>query len=263
MPTIYEIHLGIYYPGELPSTIAEIDNDWENTLKGKRSKIITNLQRRVPDTDTYKEVIVERSNLGYTDFIGSDHPRHDEIMLKRQIKMEASASDYIANRDAAFEEGGDFEVGVSRGKSKFSRGKEIILQVVGDKDKFIGAVPKLQLCLLGKKSVLEATIESGTVDNLITSDDLKPFFKADRYVASVVATVNKYLTQVAYALRAGWSDSDIENKIATKANNELSGYVNDKMLNPDLDPSACVIEIKKDVTTGRWGVRVVEATPTS
>ena len=120
MPVIYDVHFGLRYPGELPGTIAEIDNDWENTLKGKRSKIITNLQRKVPDEATYKDVIVERSNLGYTDFIGSDHPRHDEIMLKRQIKMDASAADYIANRDAAFEEGGDFEVGVSRGKSKFS-----------------------------------------------------------------------------------------------------------------------------------------------
>jgi len=261
MPTIYDIHLGIRYPGELPATIAEIDDDWETTFKGKRSKIITNLQRKIPDEATYKEVIVDRSNLGYADFIGTDHPDYDAIMLKREIKMDASSADYIANRDAAFEAGGAFETGVTTGKSKFSRGKQIILQVVGDRDKFLGAIPKLRLCLLGKKAVLEDVIEEGTVDSLAVSDDLKPFFKSPRYVASVVASANKWLSLVVYALRAGWSDSDIESKITTKANDELAGYVNSAMVNPDLDPAACKIEIVKDPETGRWGIRVVEATP--
>jgi len=259
MGVIYDVHLGLLSPSELPSTFDEVRDDWNSTLKSKRQKIITNLKRVVPDESAYITKIVDRSNAGYKEFIGTTHPRYDEIMLKREIKMEAAKSRYISNRDAAFQAGGDFETGVDRGKDAFRNNAAIIWQVVGDRDKIYGPTPKARYALEGKKDLLEDLITSA--DNLITSTELKPFFKYRRYVPSVVASINKWLSYVAYALRAGWSDADINNKIATKANDELAGYVNSAMINPDLDPTASKIEISKDAATGRWGVHIVEATP--
>jgi len=259
MGVIYDVHLGLLSEAELPTRFDEVRDDWETTLKSKRAKIITNLQAVIPDESAYVSKVVDRSNVAYSDFIRSDHPRYDEIMLKRQIKMEAAKSDYITNRDAAFAEGGRFETQVSARKDFFRRNAVIIWMVTGDRDKIYGAVPKAKYVLLGNKTLAEEVLTSA--DHLITSTELKPFFKYRRYVPSVVASINKWLTYVAYALKAGWSDADIDSKIATKANDELTGYVNDAMMNPDLDPTTSAITIEKDASTGRWGVRITEATP--
>jgi len=259
MGVIYDVHLGLLSEAELPTRFDEVRDDWKNTLKGKRDKIKTNLEAVIPDESAYVSKIVDRSNTEYSEFIGTTHPRYDEIMLKREIKMEASKSDYITNRTNAFAEGGDFEKGVEDGAGKFRRGAVIIWMVTGDRDKIYGCVPKARYVLLGKQAILEELI--GTPDHLITNTELKPFFKYRRYVPSVVASINKWLTYVAYALKAGWSDSDIDSKIASKANNELAGYVNSAMMNPDLDPANSTIKIEKDASTGRWGVRITEATP--
>ena len=259
MGVIYDVHLGLLSEAELPTRFDEVADDWMNTLKAKRAKIINNLKAVIPDEAAYISKIVDRSNTEYSNFIRSDHPRYDEIMLKRQIKMEAAKSDYITNRDAAFEEGGKFETQVTARKQFFRRNAVIIWMVTGDRDKIYGPTPKARYALEGKKAILEELITSA--DNLITNTELKPFFKYRRYVPSVVATINKWLTYIAYALKAGWSDADINNKIATKANDELMGYVNSAMMNPDLDPANSAIKIEKDASTGRWGIRITEATP--
>ena len=259
MGVIYDVHLGLLSEAELPTRFDEVRDDWETTLKSKRAKIINNLKAVIPDESAYVSKIVDRSNTEYSEFIRSDHPRYDEIMLKRQIKMESAKSDYITNRDNAFAEGGKFETRVSERKQFFRRNAVIIWMVTGDRDKIYGCVPKARYALLGKQAILEELVTSA--DHLITNTELKPFFKYRRYVPSVVATINKWLTYVAYALKAGWSDADIDSKIATKANDELAGYVNSAMMNPDLDPTTSAIKIEKDASTGRWGVRITEATP--
>jgi len=260
MAVIYEVHFGLLLQSEIPEDFAKVGDDWNSTLKSKRAKIIENLQRVVPDEDAYLSKIVDRSNKGYAEFIGTGHERYDEIMVKREIKMTKAKSDYITNRNNAFAEGGDFEKGVDANKEAFKRNAVVTWMVTGDRDKIYGAIPKLKYALRGKKALLEGVITSDK-DHLITSTELKPFFKYPRYVPSVVASCNKWLTHVAYAVLAGWSDDDINNKIASKGNAELAGFINSSMLNPDLDPANCKLEIKKDATTGRWGIYFVEATP--
>lgn len=260
MATIYEVHFGLLNVGELPTEVSEIADDWETTFKGKRSKILSNLQRVIADESDYNDKIVDRSNTGYQDFLGSGHALLDEIMLKRKVKMPARASDYITNRNAAFQEGGAFESGITNNKSAFATNVKVTLRVVGDKDKIWGAVPKLRLCLAGKKTLLEEMLND-TYDHLITSNDLKAFFKSNRTIPAIVATVNKALTLIVYAIDAGYDDTWITNNIANAYNTELANYVNADMVNADLDAANCGITIEKDSTTGRWGVKVVEATP--
>ncbi|MCD6132342.1 MAG: hypothetical protein J7J61_09605 [Candidatus Hydrothermae bacterium] len=259
MAEIYAVHLGLLAQGEIPSTFDEVRDDWGSTLKSKRSKIIQNLQRVIPDESAYTAKIKDRSNEEYAEFIRSDHPKYDEIMLKREIKMDLAKSRYITNRDNAFVEGGNFETGVTNAKDKFRSNTVVTWMVTGDRDKIYGLVPKAKYVLLGKKALAEELFTSA--DHLITSTDLKPFFKHRRTVPAVVATINKWMTMVAYAVLAGWSDSDIDTKIASKGNAELADYVNDALVNPDLDYTACTISIEKDATTGRWGIKIVEATP--
>ncbi|RLG60592.1 hypothetical protein DRN86_02125 [Candidatus Geothermarchaeota archaeon] len=259
MATIYEVHLGILLASEIPEDFDEVRDDWETTLKGKRTKIHTNLSRVVPDEDAYLDVIVNRSNAGYGEFIGTDHPRFDEISLKRELKMERAKSIYITNRNNAFAEGGAFETGVTGNKEKFRMNAIVTWMVTGDRDKIYGLVPKAKYILQGKKSLFDAVV--GNMDHVINETELKPFFKYARYIPSVVATINKWMTQVAYAILVGKDDTYIDTKIASKGNDELAGYVNANMLNPDLDPTTSAITIEKDATTGRWGVKIVEATP--
>ena len=260
MAEIYNVHLGILNLGELPSEVSEIGDDWEITFKGKREKILTNLQRVVPDEDAYKEIIVNRSNAGYAEFVSESHPDYNKIMLKRKVKMPARASDYITNRNNAFAEGGDFEEGITNSKNAFLNNVKIILRVVGDRDKIVGAIPKAKLVLLGKKALFDE-VKSDTYDHIIKSTELKPFFKYRRTLATVVATLNYYLSYVVYAVDAGYDDTWIQDNIVNDANAELASYVNADLVNPDLDPANCKIEITKDTTTGRWGVHIVEATP--
>ena len=262
MAEIYRVHLGILEEGELPTEISEIKDDWVNTIKGKRTKIITNLSRVVPDETAYNNVIVARSNDGYKEFIGEDHPDFDRIMLKRITKMPARASDYITNRNNAFTEGGDFEKGVDESSDAFINNLKVILRVVGDKDKIFGAIPKLNYALDGKKSILESLLTNG-VDHAITTTDLKRFFVKKQFKTTVVSILNEALAYVVYALNANYDDTFIENNIAKVYNPLISAMINANTVNPDLDPTACQISVEKDATTGRWGVLFVEATPTS
>ena len=262
MAEIYEVHFGVLNLGELPSEVSEIGDDWETTFKGKRQKILTNLSRVVPDEASYKTVIVDRSNEGYKEFIGEDHPDFDRIMLKRLTKMPARASDYITNRNNAFAEGGDFEEGITRNKGAFLNNLKVILRVVGDKDKVYGAVPKLSYALDGKKKILESLLND-TYDHLITSTDLKRFFVKKSFKTTVVALVNEALAYVVYAIDAGYDDDWITNNIANVYNPLIGAMINANTVNSELDPANCKIEIVKDSTTGRWGVKLVEATPTT
>jgi len=266
MAEIYKVHLGVLNLGELPSEITEIGDDWETTFKGKRQKIITNLSRVVPDETAYKEVIVNRSNEGYKEFIGTDHPDYNKIMLKRMTKMPARASDYITHRDEAFAEGGDFEKGITENKDAFMNNVKVILRVVGDKDKIWGAVAKLGLLLDGKKALFEEKINT-TYDHLITSTDLKRFFAYKSFKASCVALVNEALAYVVYAIDTGYDDDWITNNIANVYNPLLEKMCVSGIINPDLAPydpttgAGSIIRIEKDSTTGRWGVLVREETP--
>jgi len=266
MAEIYQVHLGVLNLGELPSEISEIGDDWETTFKGKRSKIITNLSRVVPDETAYKDVIVNRSNEGYKEFIGTDHPDYNKIMLKRMTKMPARASDYITHRDQAFQEGGDFEAGITENKNAFMNNVKVILRVVGDKDKIWGAVAKLGLLLEGKKALFEEKLNS-TFDHLITSTELKKFFVYKSFKATCVAIVNEALSYVVYAMDAGYDDTWIETNIANAYNPLLeklcvSGIINEELAPYDPSTGAgSIIKIEKDSTTGRWGVLVREETP--
>ncbi len=260
MATVYEVHFGLLAVGELPSEISEIADDWETTFKGKRSKVLTNLQRVIPDEDAYKTKIVDRSNEGYASFISSSHPDYNKIMLKRKTKMPARASDYITNRNNAFAEGGAFETGISTNKGAFINNLKVILRAVGDRDKKYGAVPKLNLALDGKKALVENLITDG-VDHLITSTELYAFFKKKSFKTSVVALVNEALAYIAYALDAGYDDTWIETNIANEYNPLIAAMINDNTVNDALDASTSSITIEKDSTTARWGVKLVESTP--
>ena len=260
MAEIYSVHFGVLNLGELPSEISEIGDDWETTFKSKRAKILTNLQRVVPDESTYRSVIVDRSNEGYASFISESHPDFNKIMLKRKTKMPARASDYIANRDAAFVEGGDFETGITANKGAFMNNVKVILRVVGDRDKVYGAIPKLSFALDGKKELLEEILND-TYDHLITSTDLKRFFVKKAFKTSVVAIANEALAYVVYAIDAGYDDTWITSNIADVYNPLLAAMINASTVNSELDPTACSITIEKDATTGRWGIKLVEATP--
>ena len=254
------MHFGVLNLGELPSEISEIGDDWETTFKAKRAKILTNLQRVVPDEASYRSVIVDRSNEGYAAFISESHPDFNKIMLKRKTKMPARASDYLTNRDAAFAEGGDFEAGITENKGAFMNNVKVILRVVGDRDKVYGAIPKLSFALDGKKELLEEILND-TYDHLITQTDLKRFFVKKAFKTSVVAIANEALAYVVYATDAGYDDSWITSNIANVYNPMLAAMINENTVNSELDPTACSITIEKDSTTGRWGIKLVEATP--
>jgi len=260
MATIYEVHFGVLNLGELPSEVSEIADDWETTFKSKRAKILTNLQRVVPDEASYRSKIVDRSNEGYSQFISTDHPDYNKIMLKRVVKMPARASDYITNRDAAFAEGANFEQGITQNKGAFMNNVKVILRIVGDKDKVYGAIPKLSFALDGKKELLEEILND-TYDHLITSTDLKRFFVKKQYKTSVVSLINEALAYVVYAIDAGYDDTWITSNIANVYNPLIAAMINANTVNSELDYSSCSITIEKDSTTGRWGIKLVEATP--
>ena len=136
----------------------------------------------------------------------------------------------------------------------------MILRIVGDKDKVYGAIPKLSFALDGKKALLEEILND-TYDHLITSTDLKRFFVKKQYKTSVVSLINEALAYVVYAVDAGYDDAWITSNIANVYNPLIAGMINANTVNSELDPANSSITIEKDSTTGRWGIKLVEATP--
>ena len=65
MATVFEGWFGAFKVEEIPDTFGEIKEDWANTFKGKRQKILTNLSRVINSEEDYLSKIVDRSNKEY------------------------------------------------------------------------------------------------------------------------------------------------------------------------------------------------------
>ena len=257
MGTVFEGWFGAFKVEEIPSTFQAIADDWANTFKGKRQKIIDNLSRVINSEEVYLSKIVDRSNKEYESYINPNREDKDDIMIKRKVKMALGKNDYFTNRESAFQEGGDFEKGIDQAKDKFYENVLRILICTGDKDKAWSAIPKVRYALLGKDDLLSEVLDS---KDSVTGTPQR-YFKASivrNILPAVISVCNRGLYVAVMADEAGMTQGEIE-AIVAKYNSKLAEF--NALIDDALDPNNSKIEIAFNSSLNRWCVHIVEATP--
>jgi len=120
MSTVVE-YKGYYSPiAEVPSDIMD---EWEQTLKGERDRILSALQTKIPNADAFIAKLAEPAYEVWKDFVNASFPDADFIKLKMRIKLKTAYGSWNTGIQNAFAEGGTFETNVTNKKDKFAKAK--------------------------------------------------------------------------------------------------------------------------------------------
>ena len=112
---------GLYVPyAEVPSDIMD---EWEATLKGERTRILSALQAKIADETAFLNRIATPAYNAWQNFIDSEYPDADLIKLKMKIKLKGAYDAWSEGITNAFAEGGTFETNVTNKKAKFGKAK--------------------------------------------------------------------------------------------------------------------------------------------
>jgi hypothetical protein len=136
---------------------ARIVDEWENTLKGARTRILVSLARFLdPATGLtrYLDQIAGASSDAWEAFINPNYPNADLIKMKQRVKLSSAYPSWSQNIQAALQEGGRFEQGVTANKSKFATNVKPTIGAVGFKpDLSWGPATKAALVVTGDRRV--------------------------------------------------------------------------------------------------------------
>ena len=112
---------GYYSPiAEVPSDIMD---EWEQTLKGERARILSALTTKIPNADAFKSKIAEPAYTVWESFVSDTFPDVDLIKLKMRIKLLTAYDSWNTGVQNAFAEGGTFETNVTNKKDKFAKAR--------------------------------------------------------------------------------------------------------------------------------------------
>jgi len=114
---------------ELPSDIAEaIKNEWEQTLKAERARILSALQTKIPDQAAYLDKLADASSDKFAEFLANVGAGWDKdiIITKQRVKLAARYNAWNNGIQNAFAEGGTFETNVTNKKEKFKELRRVI-----------------------------------------------------------------------------------------------------------------------------------------
>ena len=220
-----------------------VRDDWESTLKSKRSKILTQIQTRIPDASTYNDVLAQPAISEYESFVNPSHPKAARALRKRKIKIPAGANDYLTNVANAFAEGGRFETRVTEAKDKFKRNFAAITQAVGDKSQKLGVVTAVMWALLGQYSKIQ-TFPSDRYEEIARDADMPTNIFKPEYQANVRSAVTQLLNEgIYYAVLAIDAGEDVST-LLSDYNSRLDAFVaNTTFLKDTIDSANTFVHI--------------------
>ena len=137
---------------------ARIVDEWETTLKNARTRILASLARfldPVTGLTRYLDQIADASSDAWEAFINPDYPNANLIKMKQRVKLAAAYPSWKSNIQAALQEGGRFEQGVTANKSKFDTNVKPTIGAVGFKpDLGWGPATKTALIVTGDRRAI-------------------------------------------------------------------------------------------------------------
>jgi len=152
----------------------ETKNEWLDTLKREQSHIGTNLLNKIPDEETFKDLIAEASSDAWEAFVNPNWPNADVVKIKQRVKLAARYGDWNSGVQATFFDG-YFSDRVEAKKAKWNRVR-YVLSVVGlQHDPVIRwrAGTKAVKCFVGDKRVVRYWITE-TEGGATAVDEIRP-----------------------------------------------------------------------------------------
>ena len=242
-----------------PSQVdTEIFNEWEQTLKNERARILHGLQTQIPDEANFVNKIAEASAEEYANFVNPNYVDADIIKMKQRVKLRRAYPDWKSGIESAFAEGGAFETNVTNKRSKFEKRVLYTLSLVGYKyggpDKW-GPLAKAVHLITG-----DITVERymGANDSLTghAYNVIKPlhrkFFKAHVMGAGV-----RFGVLAKFADEAGYTD--LRNQCINNFNTLVSDLINALALD-NIDKANTYIKLVFDESTGEWRIEAKATT---
>ena len=184
----------------LPTGMAD---EWEQTLKAERARILSGLLNKIPSEAEYQDKLADQSSDRYADFLTTVGAEWDatEIELKQRVKLARKYTAWDDGVDTAFAEGGTFETNVTSKKGKLEASR-YVLGLVGNKSQDRWRCASLvALALGGDTRILRYITSPDTF-----TGDLEPAIEAGlvKFIRPmVVAMIVKYGVLAKYADEAG------------------------------------------------------------
>jgi len=226
---------------------ADVFNEWLETLKAERSRILTAITTRISDENAFKKKLAEPSADGFAEFVNPNYALKDPsfIKLKQRIKILRAYPDYINAVQNAFSESGAFLTNIDLKKDKF-RTVRYTLSVLGNPPATRwGPLPKAILFMTGDKKVLQyitsADSYTGTPTNVMKAGYQRYF----RNSVMPIGVQGAVLAQ--YAIEIG--DATLRDNVITKTNDLIAGIVN--ALYNSTDYTNVYLKLEYDTVEGK------------
>jgi len=164
---------------------SQIVDEWEQTLKGERARILNNVFAQIPDESAFIAKLAEPASANYESYVNLNHIKSYRAILKHKMKLKTAYNDWKSALESALAEGGVFETNVTAKKEKW-RNVRYALAAVGEKSLMgLGALTKAIRIMTGDRTVTayfgaDDTF-TGTPTNVFKMDYatfLKPVFIA-------------------------------------------------------------------------------------
>jgi len=210
---------------QLPTSLSDvIKNEWEQTLKSERQRILDALTTKIASSADFQNKIADASSDRYEAFLASVGSGWDKdlITIKQRVKLARAYDNWLNGITNAFAEGGTFETNVTNKKDKLDALRYVI-----------GAV--------GHKAL--ATWEPVVIGALLLTGDTRPtrYFDANdtlsgthegvfdpaigRFVVpSIIAKATQAVVIAKYADEGGLTT--IRDSILSNANTVIDNLVN-------------------------------------
>jgi len=230
----------------MPPEMAEIADDWRDTLVFKREKVYDNLSRKIPDEQHYIDYLAVPSYTNWYGFANPYWPKFKKATLKQRFGVLGGASYFITNVYYAIGLDYRFTDGVKSNKDKFKGRVYQIWKLTGDGDKIAGPLQKIQMALTGNIAKLKKVlIPNWDVVNTI-AEPVPPMFKPE-YLNMCVSAIVQKATEMyrlgRLALQAGEAPDPYTNEFNTFSQQLIATFGN-----PDLDPYSSGVAMGYDET---------------
>jgi len=234
---------------------SQIVDEWEQTLKGERARILSNVFAQIPSEPAFIAKIADPASAAYEDYVNPEHPKSITAILKHKMKLRTAYNDWKSALEAALSEGGTFETNVTAKKEKW-RNVRYALSAIGEKSLMgLGAITKAVGVMTGDKKI---TAYMGTDDSLTGTPTNVFKLEFARYVKPILVAKGVFASAYAF-LADDANDTATRNSIISSVNSDFATLLN-VFKRDDLTFSTLSLTLSYDESTDTINVSAVAET---
>jgi len=234
---------------------SQIIDEWEQTLKGERERILNNVFTQIPDEQAFITKLAEPASAAYGAYVNPAYPKASRAIIKHVVKLKAAYNDWKSSLEAALAEGGAFETNVTAKKEKW-RNVRYALAAVGEKSLLgLGALTKAVRVMTGDLAV---TAHFGADDSLTGTPTNVFTPEYATYIKPVFIAKGVYAAYYAF-IADDFGDAQTRDWYLSHANEDFQEMLN-FFKRADMTFSTLSLTLSYDESTGAINVNAVAET---